>query len=699
MLSDLKYTLRQIVRSPGYTAVVVLTLALGIAVNTQIFAMVNAIFLQPMKVRDADRLTVIVERSDLFSMPHGVSFLDFKDLREGSRALTDHIAYFFSPVHLSASGGAPERAWVEAVTPDAFDKMGVSTVLGRPLQPADGETAPATPVAVLTHDTWQTRFGSDPDIVGKTIQFNSLPFTVVGVSRPGFGSFSYSLAVAAFVPSGMLPQLNPNGAAFFEYRSAKAWRVLAYRQPSSSLAEVNAELALFAERFAKDFPADHKNSRFQAVPEQRARPDPSVADFLPVFIVLFIGLVALVLFIACANVANLMSARALNREKELVVRAALGASRARLIRQLLVESTVLALLAGIVGMLLVVWGSGLLEQFAPKGDVPIRPPDAPAWQMIAFTAGISLVAGVTAGLLPALRSSRIDLNESLKQGAGRGMAGGRHRWRNLLVIGQVAMSCVVLVAAALFLRGLSAAGDLPLGFRPERLLMLSFDLSLQGYNEQRGLQFQKRLLEDTRALPGVEAATLAQHLPFNNNIKVARIWPENPSAHLPTRDVAVSLSAVDPGFGATMGLPLLRGRQLADSDDARAPRVAVINEAMAKTLWPGRDALGERLRLDWDGGPLVEVVGVVATGKYIMLTEEPKPYFYVPFAQRYGMPATLVVRTAMDPGALAQAARETIQRLDPDLPIYDVLTFEDHLAQSAFALMPLRAGAMLAAIQ
>jgi putative ABC transport system permease protein len=698
MLSDFKYAFRQIIKFPGYTAVVVVTLAFGIAVNTQIFGLVSSQFLQPLAVRDPDRLQVIVERSDLFNMPHSLSFLDFQDIRAGSKSMTDFSASFFSPAHISIQGKTPERTWIEAVSPDAFGKYGINTILGRPLQAADGEMPPGVPVVVLTHRTWQTRFGGDPDVIGRTIQINAKPFTIVGVLQPGFESFSYSISASLFISSGAFSQINSNGDAFFKYRGAKAWRVLAYRQPGTTVADTNTELALFAQRFAKDFPSDHRNTRFQAAPEKNARPDPSLIDFMPVLIGLFSGLVLLVLLIACANVANLMGAHALGREKELVVRAALGASRRRIIRQLLVESMVLAALAGITGYLLAEWSSGLLEQFAPKGDLPIRTNQPPGGRLIVFTMAMSLIAGLASGLMPALRASRVDLNESLKQG-GRQISGGRHRLRNLLVIGQVAVSCVVLIAAALFVRGLHTAADLNLGFRQERLLMVSTDVSLQGYDQERGLRFEKQLLDDVRALPGVESATFAQHVPFSNSIKITNVFPDNSTASLTGNQIAVSHSAVAPDYIATMGLSLLRGRDLGESDGAKSPLVAVINEAMAKTLWPGKDAIGQHFHLDWNGSPPVEVVGVVATGKYLMLTEEPRPYFYIPFAQRYGMPATLIVRALGNPASLTKSVRDAIHHLDPDLPVYDLLTFDDHLANSFMALMPLRMGATIAGIQ
>ena len=699
MLSDLRFAFRQLVKFPGYTTVVVLTLAFGIAVNAVIFGIVSTMFLQPLAVRDAERLTSVFERSDAFNMPHGLSFLDFQDIRASSKTLTDSIAYFFSPAHISVPGQKPERGWIEAVTPDAFAKMGVTVVLGRPLQASDGDMPPGQPVAVLTHSYWQNHFGSDPAIIGRPVMVNGKQLTIVGVAKPGFDSFSWSLAVHMFVPTGTYAQLRADGENWFKYRSAKAWKVIGYRAPNVTNDAVNAELAVFAQRFIKDFPEEHRNSRLMAVPERRARPDPTVSEIMPAMIVLFTGLCALVLAIACANVANLMSARALAREKELVVRSALGASRSRLIRQLLIESVMLAILAGFVGYVISLFGGDALSNSIPTGDMPIRRNPPQGWELFAFTAGISLLAGLIAGLLPALRSSQINIVESLKQGAQNQAGHTRHRLRNLLVIGQVAVSCLVLVCSALFIRGLNTAGTLNLGFRPEKLIMLSFDLGLQGYDEQRGLRFQEQALERVRALPGVESAGFSHHVPFNYNISMRDVWPENPTGKTTDGHTSVAFTSVSTGYVTMMGVPLLHGRDLAESDTAKSQRVAVINEAMAKAFWPGQNPLGQHFRIDWAGAAPIEVVGLTTTGKYIMLTEEPRPYFYVPQAQRYNMPATLIVRSKTDPSGLTNGLRELFRELDPDLPISSFSTLEEHLNTSVFALMPLRTGAKLAAMQ
>jgi len=699
MLSHLKFACRHLLKSPAYTAVVVLTLALGIAVNAVIFRTVSSMFLQPLDVRDSARLTVVIERSDLFSMPHGLSFLDFQDIRAGSKTLNNVIADFFTPAHVSVPGQKSERGWIEAVTPDAFDKLGVGVVLGRPLQPSDGDLPPGLPVAVLTHRYWQSHFAGAADVIGRTIIVNGHPLTIVGVAKPGFESFSATLSVSLFMPSGAYSALRNDGDALFKYRAAKAWRLFAYRAPEASLADVNAELAVFAQRLTKAYPEDHRHSRFQGIPEQRARPDPSISDLMPALIALFAGLCVLVLLIACANVANLMASRALGREKELVVRSALGASRWALIRQLLVECLLLAALAGVVGSVLADWGGEFLLRSIPAGDIPYRPAPPPGWTLYAFTAGVSLLAGFLSGIMPALRASRVDVNEGLKQGAGRTGLGPRHRLRNLLVIAQIGVSCVVLVCSVLFMRALNSAGSLNLGFQPDHLAMLSLDLGMQGYDEQRGVRFMDQALERVRALPGVESAAFSQHVPFSLAVTIREVFPENSAGKLADGHTSVSFTSATPGYLTALGTPVLRGRGLQESDDARGNKVAVINEAMAQAFWPGKDPIGQHFRIDWNGAPPIEVVGITGTGKYVMLSEEPRPYFYVPQAQRFGSNVNLVVRSGQDPAGLASSLRQVIHDLDADLPVSAVISFDEHLATSVFALMPLRTGFKIAAAQ
>jgi predicted permease len=700
MISDLKSAFRQLFKFPGFSAVVVLTLAFGVAVNITIFGMVQMFLLRRLPVPDAERLVLVMQRDDAYKMPHGLSFPDFKDYRERAKEVRDLLAFMPNPVHLSAEGQAPERAWIEVVTPNAFQALGVPAAAGRTLLPSDGEAAGSAPVTVLSHDCWRNRFGADPAIVGRVVNLNGHPFTVVGVAQPGFHAFSVMWTVSAFVPTGALDSLTKERAGLLQWRNAAGvWRVMGRLRPGATLATARAEAAVIMSQLVREYPDDHHHTQAVVMPESQARPDPAFADFMVAFTALFIGLVGLVLFIACANVANLMFARAAARQKELTLRAALGASRGRLVRQMLIESIPLAALAGVVAWVIAGWAGGLLQRFAPQGDIPVNTDPGPTWPGVVFTAAISLLAALGSGLLPALRASRIDLVDDLKEGAGGWATPGRHRLRNLFVVSQVTFSAVVLICAGLFLRSLQHLRTVDLGFRPDHLLLVSFDLGLQDYTGDRGQVFDRQLLERVNALPGVRQASLSSHVAFDVIGYNGRdIWPENPPPLMKEGNTSVGMANVAPGYLEVMGMRLRRGRLLAATDTADAPRVAVVNQTLADLCWPGQDALGKRFR-PWKDGPWIQVVGVTENSKYLMLTEPARPYYYEALAQSYAAPLTLVIRTPGDPTAASGPVHAVFRDLDPNLPLYGERTMEELMGSSALALLPMRMGVALAGVQ
>ena len=698
MLQDLRYALRQLARAPGYATVVVLTLAFGIAVNTTIFGIIGAFFFQRLPVPEPERIVLLLQRSQAWNAPHSISFPDFKDYRERLHGLESLVAYAPQPAHLAPDNAAPQRAWLEVVTPNAFSALGVRALHGRLLVPSDGEAAGSAPVIVLSHACWTERFGADPAVVGRTVRLNQHPFTIVGVAPAQFSGFSPFLSVQGFVPTGALDSLRDNGAGMLEWRNAPMWRVLGKLGPGATVDSVRAEAEVITRQLAGEHPDSHHDVSAVVIPEHRGRPDPSVSDLLPVFAALFFGQVVLVLGIACANVANLMLARAAARQREFALRSALGASRARLLRQLLIESLLLAAIAGLVGWLLSDWTAPLAAHLAQQGDLPVSANAAgPLWPQRLFTVVISIVAGLGSGLLPALRASRIDLTTQLKEGAGA--APGRHRLRDQFVVSQVVFSLVVLVFAGLFTRSLQRARSLDLGFRYERTLSASFDLSLQRYTADQSREFCRQALERVRALPGVADATLTTSVPFDYAIGLRDVLPENPSPTLANAALGTGYAVVAPGFEQFLGLRALSGRPLAASDTATTRSVAMVNAAFAERCWPGQDALGRRFQ-PWHDGPFIEVVGVVATAKYMMLSEAPRPFYYTPLGQTLeGQPFTLLVRARQDPAALANTVRATLADLDPHLPVYNVRTLDELMASSLFAFMPLRLGAVLAAVQ
>ncbi len=697
-MNSIRFALRQILKSPGYSIVVVLTLAFGIAVNSMLFGMVNQFFLRPMEVPGADRLVLILQRSAGWAMPHQISFLDFKDYREGMRTVRDLFVIMPIPAHLSAEGRFPERAWFEVVSPSAFQGLGLQAQLGRTLLPSDGEAVGAPLVAMLTHHCWQERFGGDPEIVGRAVMINGKSFTVVGVARPEFQAFSYTMTMAGFVPVSAIDAVRPEGAGLLQWRGATAWRAMGMLAPGVTVDEAAAEAAVITERLAREYPDDHKQVSSVVMLESRARPDPMFAEFLPAVMALFAGMVVLVLIIACANVANLMLARTAARQKELTMRSALGASRWTIIRQLLIESLVLAAIAGVVGWYLADWMAVVFQRFAPAGDIPARTDLKANWMDHLFLFVIAAVAALGSGILPALRASRIDLVGNLKAGAGGAFAPGRHRLRNILVVGQVTFSLVVLCCAGLFARSLVRIQTVDLGFRTEGLLMASFDLHLQGYDEARAAQFRRAVVERVRALPGVTAAGLTSSVPFSYTMTSRDTFPENPTLPLPDETVSAGYAQISPEYFDTMGLRLLHGRMIAPGDTPGTTRVAVINQAFAQACWPGQDAIGRRLQ-PWKGGPWMEVVGVAATAKYVMMGEAPRPFVYVPVDQDNAMQLSILVRAQGDPATLTASLRAALRELDPHLPPYDVRTMDELMGRSVFALMPMRMGSLLAGIQ
>lgn len=697
MKDDLRQALRALRKQPGFTAVAVLTLAFGIGVNTSLFSMVSAFFLQPLAVKDAHRLVLLMQRGEVWGLPYGHSFPDYLDYREGCAAFSDLVAYMPTPVHFGGLGEIPERTWIEVVSPNYFALADVRAAVGDLLHPGQGESKGASPTVVLAHRYWQRRFGGNPDVIGRSITLNGRAFTVIGVAPASFSGLSWAMAVSAWVPSGAAPLLMEGGEGLLTSRGAPAWRIMGRLRPGTTFAAGRAEVEVVAQRLTTTYPSEHKGTRALLIPETRARPDPTFADFVPIFAAVFMGMVGLVLFIACANVANLMLSRSLVRQRDLVMRSALGASRFRLVRLQVVESLLLAVLAGALGLLFARWSGQALAGFAPTGDIPVNTEHPWDWRVYGFTFLASVVAGVGTGLWPALKASRFELSQMLKEGGGR-LGPSRHRLRNLLVMGQVTMSLIVLICAGLFLHSLRQLATLSLGFRADHLLMASLDLGLQQYDDQRGRRFLERLVERTKALPGVESATLALHVPFDYGIQIREVAIDGEIPGSKDGYVATSFNVVAHDFFEAAGVGLRRGRGFERSDDQRSRKVAVVNETMARKLWPREDAVGRRFRFGRDGD-WVEVVGVAADGKYVMLAEEPRAYFYLPLDQHYQSPTTLMVRTTSDPNALVKPLQELLRELDPDLPVFNVRTMERHIRESVFGLMPLRMGATMAAVQ
>ncbi len=695
---DLRYGARVLMKNRGFTAAAVFTLALGISANITIFSIINNFFFKPLPVKDPDRLVLVLQKSAVWKMPHGHSWLDFRDYRERLDVFSEMLAVGMDPAHLSIAGQQPEREWIETVSGNYFSMLGIEPKLGRLFHREEGEKPGADPIVVLSHDYWQGKFGGDPSAIGKVISINGHPFTIVGVAPETFGSAQWSLAPRAFVPASMLGQARRDGEKLLQARGAVIFKVMARLKPGVTVAQAGAAVEIAGKQLAREYPDEHKEAKVFVALEQYCRPEPSFVEFMPLVGSVFMVMVGLVLLIACANVANLMFSRAIVRQKEMAIRTAIGANRGRLIRQLLAESILLAGLAGVVGAMFANW-SGYLLSFMPEGvgDMPVRSDENWDWRILSFTFLMSVLAGVLTGLAPALRATRLDLQTTLKEGGGALLASSRHLFRSGLVVSQVAICIVVLIAGGLFVRSLQQVSRMALGFRTDHLLLASLDLSLQGYDEARQKQFHRRLLDRLKDLPGVRYASLASNVPFGYNLEIAQIAAEEKAGDKDSF-TAVHANYVTPDYLTTIGGAVLSGRNFTEHDSETAPKVAIINAFMAERLWPGQDALGKRFKSGADG-ELWQVVGVARNAKYVMIGEEPRPFFYAPLAQRHVSPVTLHVWADGPPASLTPAVRDVLRQMDAHLPIYNVRTMEEHLNDSAFAMMPLRFGAVLAGVQ
>jgi predicted permease len=695
---DLRYGARMLMKNRGFTAAAVFTLALGISANITIFSIISEYFFKPLPVKDPEQLVLVLQKNAIWNKPHGHSWLDFRDYRERLGVFSDMLAVAMGPAHLSVAGQQPDREWIEMVSGNYFSMLGVEPKLGRLFHREEGERPGADPIVVLSYDYWQRKFGGDPSAVGKTLNINGHPFTIVGVAPETFGSAQWMMAPRVFAPISMLGQARPGGDESLKERGAAIFKVMARLKPGVTVAQAGAAVEITGKQLAREYPDEHKEATVFVAREQYCRPEPVAAEFMPLVASVFMAMVGLVLLIACANVANLMLSRAVARQKELGIRTAIGANRGRLVRQLLAESVLLACLAGVAGALLANWSGYLLRQMPMgAGDIPTRAyGDSLDWRVFAFTLAMSVLAGVATGLAPALRATRFDLQTVLKEGSGL-LASSRHFFRSALVISQVAISVVVLIAGGLFVRSLQQIADGRFGFRSDHLLLASLDLGLQGYDEARQKQFHRQLLDRLKVLPGVRSASLARIVPFSYDFEIAMVAPEEKAGDKDSF-TTVHANYVTPEYLTTMGVSVLKGSDFSQFDSETSMKVAIINATMAERLWPGQDALGRRFKVG-EESDFRQVIGVARNAKYVMIGEEPRPFFYAPLAQHHVSPVTLHLWTDGDPAALTPAVRDVLRQMDADLPIYNVRTMEEHLNDSAFAMMPLRYGAVLAGAQ
>ncbi|MFY9574025.1 MAG: ABC transporter permease [Blastocatellia bacterium] len=682
---DLRYAVRTFIKAPGFMLIAVLSIALGIAANTSIFTLVNAVLFKPMPVPHPEQLVALYTTEPNSMYPGEFSYPDYRDYRDHNEVFSELFVHYGTPVSMKNSGDKAELIWGELVTGNYFTGLGVTPAAGRVLSPDDDRSLGASPVAVLSHAFWQRRFGADPNIVGKEVRLNGHDFTVIGVARPGFsGTRWVGFIPDVWVPISMHTQVVVGSEGWLENRGGQSFNVNGRLKPGVTIEQATAAMNTYSRQLAEAYPRTNANVAVGMVPGgSKTQPALVLLGYVPIVAALMMGIVGLVLLIACANVANLLLARASVRRREIAIRLALGAGRRRLVRQLLTESVLLSILGGGIGLLLAQWFNALVPFASPELDfatIDFSYDLALDHRILLFTLLLSALTGIIFGLLPALQASRTDLVTTLK-GEGPSMTSGTRRLspRNILVVAQVALSLILLISAGLFIRSTQSVQEMSPGFESKRIILASVDVGLHGYDEVKGRGFFKQIVERLKVLPGVEAASIAGPLPLDAYSNGARLTVEGYVPRYENERNSVNYSVVGHDYFQTMNTPIIEGRGFSEHDDQNAPQVVVINETMARRFWPNASPLGKRIQLGSTKSPYLEVVGVAKDGKYFLLGEPPTEYMFIPHGQNYAGKMTLIARTSGEPGNLAEALRQEVANIDSELPVYGVRTMPKFL--------------------
>ncbi|HEX8775381.1 MAG TPA: ABC transporter permease [Pyrinomonadaceae bacterium] len=678
---DVQYGFRMLLKRPGFTLVALVALALGIGANTAIFSVVNAVLLRPLPFDKPERLVMIWGSAPQLGfdvLPPTAS--ESVDWREQSHVFEQVAAFKSWAWNMSGTNG-PEQVWGARVNASLFPALGVKPLLGRTFLPEE-DRAGGAKVVVMGHGLWQRSFGSDPAIIGKTVTLNNLSYTVVGVMPPGFKfpGGENMLSGLQFSPKTELWEPMAFTDEELSNRGTHNLAVVARLKPDATLWQARTEMTTIAAHLAEQYPKFNKGIGVKLVPLH----EQVVGDVRPALLIL-LGTVGFVLLIACANVANLLLARASSRQKEIAIRTALGASRLRVVRQLLTESVLLSLMGGAAGLLLALWGIDALGALIPE-NIPRANEIGVDSRMLGFTLLISLLTGLIFGLAPSLQASKTDINEALKDGTrGASTGSGRNRFRGMLVVSEIALALVLLVGAGLLIRSFMRLQQVDPGFEPKSVVAMEIVLPFiapSNYKEpEQQAAFFRQTLERAATLPGVQAATVVSSLPlsgaFESTDVIIEGQPEPPNGDWPPANYTM----VSADYFRVMSIPLMKGRALTERDTKESPGVVVINETMARHYWPGEDAIGKRLTMGFEKTPR-EVVGVVGDVRQNSLDVETPLAVYLPYQQFPYPGMTLVVRTVSDPASMAAAVRREVQAIDASLPVSNVRSMDEVVATS-----------------
>lgn len=681
LLKDARYGLRMLLRSPGFTIVALLSLALGIGANTAIFSMISAFLFAPLPVAQPSQLVSIFTTDTKNPGPLPTSHLNYIDYREKNNAFTDIVAFTGTGVSYSSPGGESKNLFAQVVSGNYFDVLGVKADYGRTFLPDEDKTPGTHPVVVLSHAAWQRDFGGDTAIVGKTISLNRHDFNVVGIAQKDFTGTDIGGGPDLWVPMMMHAVIQP-GFDWYDTRRGLFLAMIGRLKPGNSTTQAQASMTALGTQLEQEYKKDNEGRNVRLVPLLTARNDPTGDGQVGLTFSALMGIAAIVLLIACANVTNLLLARATRRKREIAIRLALGASRGRLIKQLMTESLMLSLAGGTIGFFVALWSKDILRSLVPFGGGPNQQGLSIDPRVLIFAVVVSVVSGLLFGLAPALQASRPDLVPTLKGDITMPVGSRRFRpnLRNALVVAQVGLSLFALITAGLFVRSLQKAQSVNPGFNSENVLLMAFNLGREGYTEPQGRNFHRQVIERIRAVPGVLNATVARDRPFGGGFQRS-VFIEGQEPPPGGRGVLVQTNNIGAGFFETLGIPLLRGRDFVEADNQQAPKVMIINEAMAGRFWPDQNPIGKRLKLFGDQD-FREVVGLVADTKYNSLTEPRRAFMYMPLQQEYVPQINVHVRTGTDARALVSALRNEVQQIDPSLPVLNIQTLSERVENS-----------------
>jgi predicted permease len=673
LLADIRYAMRQLRRAPGFALTAVLTLALGIGANSTILSWISATLFNPIPGAKNTGSMITIQRggrSEHATPPF--SYMDFVDLRANTRTLSSLLGYHDDFVSLTGSA-RPERVYGALTSADYFEVLGVRPILGRSLLDTKSNERAGAAEAVLGYNLWQNHFAGDPAIVGKTIQINLHPYTVVGVAPKGFIGCKSGLRTDIFLPLGMDKQVWDSGR--LDRRDTSWLNVLGVLRPGVSQRDAENELNILMDRLVAQYPKDHQGANQLSLDPLWRSPfgaNVYMAGTLP----MLLALAAVLLVLACANVANLLLVRSVARRREFAIRLSMGASRWALVRQMMIESVLLALAAGAVALSITLWTAKTLALFLPGRTLPLAINGSVDRRVMLATMVVALLTALVSGAMPALRASKLSPGSILKDEA-LNTAGGLHKSRltSGLVVAQIALSLLLLACAGLFIRSLEKAQQADPGFDSSHVLLVNFDLGPMGYSDKTEVEFDRQLLARLKQFPGVESATMADFSPLSFTIHSDGVLPEGyvPRLH---EDVEVGRGIVGPDYLKTMRTPLLAGRDFSDQDRPDSEPVAIVNQAFVDRYWPGQNAIGKHVKV---AHGMYTVIGVAGNGKYRRLTYETAPLVLNSLAQRSQNEVILHVRVSGEPLTMATAVEQTIHSLNADLPLYGVTTLKENM--------------------